>query len=64
MASPVLIKYIKVTKWKDGMLTVLTRYSTEPEDVPEYLDVASAFDMLGFSREIVDAIDSVEVCYE
>lgn len=64
MAPAVLVKYSKVLNWKDGMLTVLTEYSDMPQPVPEYLDIADAFSILGFSDSVWQAIDSVEVSYD
>ena len=64
IASPVLIRYIEVLKWKDGMLTVLTEYSTECEPVPEYLDIADAFRMLMFDDAIWKQITDIEVDYD
>lgn len=64
VASPVLVRYIKTLKWKDGMLTVLTEYSTECEPVPEYLDIADAFRMLMFDDTKWEQITEIEVDYD
>lgn len=64
IASPVLVRYIKVLKWKDGMLTVLTEYSTESKPVPEYLDIADAFHMLLFADSKWKKITKIEVEYD
>lgn len=64
IASPVLVRYIKVIKWKDGMLTVLTEYSTESKPVPEYLDIVDAFRMLMFDDSKWQQITKIEVEYD
>ncbi len=60
-----LERYTEVTQWDNGYLTVMAKYSHNPEPEEEYIDLVPILKNLFFdATAFLSPIKGVKVCYE
>lgn len=59
--SPYLERYISVSKWNNGYIECLAKYSTLPQPVEEYIDLRYIASRLGLPDDVFMDIGRVTV---
>ena len=59
--SPFLQKYISISKWNDGYIECLAKYSTVSEPLEEYIDLRFIAERLRLPKNIFQNITEVEI---
>lgn len=59
--SPYLERYISVSKWNNGYIECLAKYSTLPQPVEEYIDLRYIASRLGLPDDVFKDIGRVTV---
>ena len=59
--SPYLERYISVSKWNNGYIECLAKYSTLPQPVEEYIDLRYIASRLGLPDDVFKDIGKVTV---
>lgn len=62
-AAPLTLEYyVKVKSWKDGVITVMTKYSTSDDLVEEYIDVGYVLENLGYDvGNVLNSINEIRI---
>ena len=63
-APKCLERYDKVTKWDNGFIVVMTKYSHSKELIEEYIDLSPVLNDLLISKEKIKDIEEVRVINE
>ena len=59
--SPYLERYISISKWDDGYIECLAKYSTLPEPVEEYIDLRFIADRLRLPADVFYPVKEVKL---
>lgn len=59
--SPFLQKYTSITKWNNGYIECMAKYSTLDTPIEEYIDLRYIAKRLRLSKDIFDNIKEVKV---
>ena len=59
--SPYLERYISISKWDNGYIECLAKYSTIPEPVEEYIDLRFVADRLRLPADVFLPIKEVKL---
>lgn len=59
--SPYLERYLSISKWNDGYIECMAKYSTRKEPIEEYIDLRFIAERLGLPKTVFSNIKEVQI---